>query len=101
MDSLRAPASLPSFKGDLVFPDSVSSYTVVLSLLEESKVIALTSSFNLTFFLLLQPDYRQSIDRWVASSVRPAGVVAFPRTDEDVSILIKWAVKEKVELVVW
>ncbi|KAL7416346.1 hypothetical protein BDY24DRAFT_412537 [Mrakia frigida] len=33
-------------------------------------------------------------------SVLPAGAVAYPRTQEDVSTLIKWAGEEKVEFAV-
>jgi hypothetical protein len=47
-----------------------------------------------------QPDYEASLQRWFSSSIRPAGVVFFPRSVEDAAFATRWATKHGVELVV-
>ena len=46
------------------------------------------------------PDYDAALHRWTASAVRPAGLVAYPKTQEDVSHLIKFATAHKYDLAV-
>ena len=37
------------------------------------------------------PDYEVALRRWSVTAVRPAGLVAYPKTPEDVSRVIKFA----------
>ena len=46
------------------------------------------------------PDYDAALYRWSTSAVRPAGLVAYPKTPEDVSHLIKFATGHKYDLAV-
>ena len=46
------------------------------------------------------PDYEAALHRWSATAVRPAGLVAYPKTPEDVSHVIKFATENKYDLAV-
>jgi len=46
------------------------------------------------------PDYEAAVDRWSTTAVRPAGLVAYPKTPEDVSHVIKFVTEHKYDLAV-
>ena len=46
------------------------------------------------------PDYGAALDRWSTTAVRPAGLVAYPKTPGDVSHVIKFATEHKYDLAI-
>ena len=46
------------------------------------------------------PDYETALRRWSNAAVRPAGLVAYPKTPEDVSHIIKFVTEHKYDLAV-
>ena len=46
------------------------------------------------------PDYEAALHRWSVAAVRPAGLVTYPKTPEDVSHVIKFATEHKYDLAV-
>lgn len=45
-------------------------------------------------------DYDKAIARWAANAQRRAAAVVYPKTTEDISETIKWAVANKIQLAV-
>lgn len=46
------------------------------------------------------PDYETALRRWSNAAVRPAGLVAYPKTPEDVSHIIKFVTEHEYDLAV-
>ena len=61
---------------------------------------SLKQSFKGDLILPDEQGYDEAIQRWSANAVKRAGLIAFVKTPEDVSSVIKFAVNEKVAIVV-
>ena len=46
------------------------------------------------------PDYEAALHRWSSTAIRPAGLVAYPKTPEDVSHIVKFVTEHKYDLAV-
>jgi FAD/FMN-containing dehydrogenase len=46
------------------------------------------------------PQYQESIKRWSKLAEKPAGAVAFVRSDEDVSAVMKFAVNNNIDIAI-
>jgi len=64
------------------------------------KVDLLKPVFGGDLVLPGDPDYETAVTRWSMTAVRPAGLVAYPKTPEDVSHVIKFATAHKYDLAV-
>lgn len=63
-------------------------------------VEALIPVFGGDLVLPGDPEYEAALYRWSMTAVRPAGLVAYPKTPEDVSHLIKFSTEHKYDLAV-
>ena len=46
------------------------------------------------------PDYETALHRWSTAAIRPAGLVAYPKTPEDISHIIRFVTEHKYDLAV-
>ncbi len=60
----------------------------------------LKSTIKGDIILPFDPTYAESIVRWCASSEKKAGIVVYPKDDEDILRVLEVAVRENVDLAV-